>query len=163
MKKLLIYIVALVVGSMTLNEVNAQGRGRGHGDKHRKEYTKSRHQGHKAAHYGRDRNQPHREYRRESYNSHREYYRERDNAYRGYIKRHNKRYRDHDRWYYDQRFYRRSEYVYFPAYRTYYDPYRRGYIYRRNNAWVFAPTMPSVMVGLNLGSVNVQFMANLPL
>jgi len=72
--------------------------------------------------------------------------------------------RGHDKWYNGKRFHRhRTEYVYFPAYRTYYDPYRRGYVYMHNHAWVFAPTMPSFMLGLNFDAVQVQFAAQLPL
>lgn len=154
MKQLMIYAAVAVFSVATMSEASAQGRGRGHDrDKGRKEYVKFHEKRHKAA-YKRD---------KEIAKSYREYYKERDKAYREHIKHSNKRYRDHDRWYYDRRFHRRSEYVYFPAYRTYYDPYRRGYVYLHNSRWVFAPTMPSFMVGVNLGTVNVQFMANLPM
>ncbi|MBK1440845.1 hypothetical protein JHJ32_12670 [Parapedobacter sp. ISTM3] len=152
MKQLMIYVAAIVFSVVSVSEATAQGRGKAH-EKARKEHAKYHEKRQKAA-YKRD---------KEIAKSYREYYKERDKAYRAYVKRENKRYRDHDRWYYDRRFHRRSDYVYFPAYRTYYDPYRRGYVYWRNSGWVFAQTMPSFMVGINLGAANVQFMANLPI
>lgn len=153
MKKLLICIVALVFSLIAVTDANAQKRGKGHREKDRKEYAK----------YHKKRDKVTHRHARNIDRSYREYYKERDKAYRKYIKRKGGHYRDHDAWYYDRRFHRRTEYVYFPAHRTYYDPYRRGYVYRRNNAWVFTHTMPTFMAGLNIGAVNVQFMANVPM
>ena len=152
MKRLLIGIAALALVVSTAVEADAQGRG--HGPKHgRKEYVKHvKKQRHHAYKYAEKRDK---EYRK--------YYEKREKAYRKYVKDQHKRYRDHDDWYYGPRFRQHTEYVYFPEYRTYYDPYRRGYVYRQNNAWVFAQTMPSVMAGVNIGGLNVQFMAKLPL
>ncbi len=152
MKKLLICIAALVFILGTAFDASAQKRGKGHWSKERKEYVKYQKKREKAFHryVKHDR----------SYNR---YYEGRDQAYKRYAKGKGLRYRDHDHWYYGKRFHHHTEYVYFPKYRTYYDPYRRGYVYRHNSAWVFAPTMPSFMVGLDIGALNVQFMANLPL
>lgn len=151
MKKLLICIAALVFMLGATVDANAQKRGKGHRDKDRKEYAKYQKKRDKAFH------------KSAKYDhSYRKYYEKRDRAYRKYVKQKGHRYRDHDAWYYGKRFHQRTEYVYFPAYRTYYDPYRRGYVYRRNNVWVFAPTIPSFMAGLNVGALNVQFMANVP-
>lgn len=152
MKKLLICIAALVFVLGSSVDANAQKRGKGHRDKERKEYVKFHKKREKAYH----------NYAKHDH-SYRKYYEARDRAYKRYAKAKGLRYRDHDDWYYGRRFHRHTEYVYFPRYRTYYDPYRRGYVYRRNSAWVFAPTMPSFMVGLDIGALNVQFMANLPL
>ncbi len=152
MKKLLICIAALVFMLGATVDANAQKRGKGHRDKDRKEYAKHHKKRDKAFHKSAKYD-----------NSYRKYYEKRDRAYRKYVKQKGHRYRDHDAWYYGKQFHHRTEYVYFPAYRTYYDPYRRGYVYRRNNAWVFAPTIPSFMAGLNVGALNVQFMANVPL
>lgn len=148
---LLIGIAALVLMAGTALEAEAQGRGN---NKHvRKEQAKYHKKQQKHAYkYAEKRD---REYRK--------YYEKREKEYRKYVKNQNKRYRDHDKWYYGSRFYHRTEYVYFPEYRTYYDPYRRGYVYQRNSAWVFTQTMPSVMLGVNIGGLNVQFMSNLPL
>lgn len=153
MKRLLIGIVALAFIAGTAFEVDAQGRGRGHGKHMRKEYTK---------HYEKQRKHAYK-YAEKRDREYRKYYEKREKEYRKYVKNQHKRYRDHDNWYYGPRFYHRNEYVYFPEYRTYYDPYRRGYVYQRNNAWVFAQTMPSVMAGVNIGGLSIQFMANLPL
>ncbi len=153
MKKLMIYAATLVFAVAVASEANAQGRGKGHREKDRKEYVKYQKKQHKAVH----------RHARDIDRSYRKYYQERDKAYRKYVQQRGVKYRDHDAWYYGKRFHRRTEYVYFPAHRTYYDPYRRGYVYQRNHAWVFTHTMPSFMAGVNLGAVNVQFMANLPL
>ncbi|HET8572459.1 MAG TPA: hypothetical protein VFL76_01195 [Edaphocola sp.] len=90
------------------------------------------------------------------------YYSHREKAYRSYVRRYHKPYRDYDRWYYAPRFYHHDGYVYFPGYHTYYDPYRRVYIYRDRDRWVPTPSMPSLLVGVNLGNVRVQFMSRLP-
>ena len=151
MKKLLTGILVLVLMAGTAVEVDAQGRG--HHKNARKEYVKHYQKRQKDAYkYVEKRNK---EYRK--------YYEKREKEYLKYVKNQHKHYRDHDSWYYGPRFHHHTEYVYFPTYRTYYDPYRRGYVYQRNNAWVFAPTMPSVMAGVNIGALDVQFMANLPL
>ncbi len=153
MNKLMIYVAVLIFSTVTITEAYAQGRGRGHHRKAKKEYAK---------HYEKQRKHTYR-YAKERDKADRKYYEKREKAYRKYAKHHHKRYRDHDDWYYDRRFHRRSDYVYFPKHRTYYDPYRRGYVYRRHNDWVFDRAMPSFMVGLDLGRVNVQFMGRLPL
>jgi len=152
MKKLMIYAIALVFVLGANLDANAQKRDRGHRERERKEYAK----------YHRKKDKAFQKHARYDH-SYRRHYEGRDHAYRKYVKRKGIRYRDHDAWYYGKRFHHRAEYVYFPAYRTYYDPYRRGYVYRHRGAWVFAHTMPSFMVGLNLGALNVQFMANVPL
>jgi len=152
MKKLLICIAAFVFLLGSTFDANAQKRGKGHWEKERKEYAKHHKKRERDFHGDAKYN-----------HSYRKHYDRRDHAYRKYVKQKGLRYRDHDAWYYGKRFHYRTEYVYFPAYRTYYDPYRRGYVYRRNHAWVFAPTMPSFMVGLNVDALNVQFTATVPL
>ena len=156
MKKLLIAIAALAFMVGTTIDANAQGRGKGHRGKHKKEYVKQHRKYDKALH--KDAN-----YHEKQHRKYWKYYEKRDREYRKYVKQKKHRYRDHDAWYYGKRFHHRTEYVYFPTYRTYYDPYRRGYVYRRNNAWVFAQAMPSFMMGVDIGGLNVQFMANVPL
>lgn len=162
MKNLVIGIAALAFIIGTTFEADAQGRGKGHRGKHKKEYAKHHRKydkgSHKQAKYD-----AYRKYETKRDRDYRKYYEKRDREYRKYVKQRGHRYRDHDAWYYGKQFHHRAEYVYFPAYRTYYDPYRRGYVYRRNNAWVFAPTMPSFLMGVNIGALNVQFMANVPL
>ena len=151
MKRLLIGIMALVFTAGVSVDADAQGRGHGngHGNNGHGRYVRAR----KAyvQHYDNHRGQSFK------------YADQREKAYRKYIKETHKHYHDHDAWYHGKRFEHRSEYVYFPAYHTYYDPYRRGYLYRHSNTWVFSPTMPSFFAGVNVGALSVQFMANLPL
>lgn len=158
---LAIATIAFMVG-MTL-EADAQGRGNGHRGKHKKEYAAKHRKYDKGFHKRANNNKAYWKYAEKRDREYRKYYEKRDREYRKYVKQRGHRYRDHDDWYYGERFHHRNEYVYFPKYRTYYDPYRRGYVYRRNNAWVFAQTMPSFMMGVNIGGLNVQFMANVPL
>lgn len=153
MKRSTIYIVALVFSLFIVTDLNAQGHGNGNRGRGKKEYVK-RHKDH------------HKVYQRHAKGhekSYKEYYKSRDKSYRNYIKSSGKRYRDHDAWYYNKRFHHRSEYVYFPKYRTYYDPYHRRYIYRRHNSWAYSPVMPSFMVGLDFGNLNIQLMGDLPI
>lgn len=163
MKKVLIAIAALLCITGTTLETNAQGRGNGHKNHHKKEHVKQHRKHGKAAHRSAQHEKAYWKHVEKREREYLKYYEKRDREYRKYVKQRNQRYRDHDAWYYGKRFHHRSEYVYFPAYRTYYDPYRRGYVYRQNNAWVFAPTMPSFLAGVNIGALNVQFMANVPL
>lgn len=163
MKKLLITIVALAFVVGTTIDANGRGRGKGHRGKHKSEYVKQHRKHDKAYHKEARYDQSYRKYHEKRDREYLKYYEKRDHEYRNYVKQKKHHYRDHDAWYYGKRFHHRSEYVYFPAYRTYYDPYRRGYVYRSHHAWVFAPAMPSFMARLNIGALNVQFMANLPL
>lgn len=59
--------------------------------------------------------------------------------------------------------YRARQHVYFPDYRFFYDPYRRGYAYWYHNGWVFSPTMPGYMVGVDMGKVRIQVLNGIPL
>lgn len=163
MKNLVIGIAALAFIIGTTFEADAQGRGKGHRGKHKKEYAKQHHRKYDRGPHKHAKYDAYRKYEAKRDRDYRKYYEKRDREYRKYVKQRGHRYRDHDAWYYGKQFHHRAEYVYFPAYHTYYDPYRRGYVYRRNNAWVFAPTMPSFLMGVNIGALNVQFMANVPL
>lgn len=164
MKKLLIAIAALAFIVGTTVDANGQGRGKGQRGKHQKEYAKQHRKNDKAFYKEAEKHhQSERKYHEKRDREYRKYYEKRDRDYRKYVKQKKHRYRDHDAWYYGKRFHHRTEYVYFPTYGTYYDPYRRGYVYRQNNAWVFAQTMPSFMMGVNIGGLNVQFMSNMPL
>jgi len=151
MKRSIIYSIALAFCLFIVVDLNAQGRGHGNRGGGKKEY---RHH---------DRHKVYRQHAKNRDKSYKEYYKNREKAYRKYVKNNGKRYRDHDAWYYDSRFYRRDDYVYFPKYRTYYDPYHRRYVYRRNNNWIYSQAMPSFMVGVNLGGLAIQFMGDLPI
>lgn len=164
MKKIitLTFIALFLIGGAGL--ANAQGRGhqkqeRYHQDRSYRGHDKHRQQSRERDHYRHD---SHREvyYSRPRYTE--KHYGYREKYYREYVRRYHKHYRDYDRWYYAPKFYNRNEYVYFPGYQTYYDPYRRVYIYRERDRWVPTPIMPHLMVGVNLGNVQVQFMGKLP-
>lgn len=163
MRNLALTIAAIAFMAGTVLEANAQRRGKGPRGQHKNAYSKQHRAHDKALHKSAKYDKAYRKYEAKKSHEYRKYYEKRDREYRKYVKQRGHRYRDHDEWYYNKRFHHRTEYVYFPAYRTYYDPYRRGYVYRRNNAWVFAATRPSFLVGVNMGALNVQFMANVPL
>lgn len=59
--------------------------------------------------------------------------------------------------------YRATQHVYFPDYRFFYDPHRHGYAYWYNNGWVFSPTMPGYMTGIDMGKVRIQVLNGIPL
>jgi len=58
--------------------------------------------------------------------------------------------------------YRAKNRVYFRDYQTFYDPYREGYVYRRNNTWVFSQSVPTFLVGVNLGSARMNVLTDIP-
>lgn len=59
--------------------------------------------------------------------------------------------------------YRSKHHVYFRDYHTFYDPYRGGYLYHRKNKWIFSRTVPTFLVGINLGSARVHVIDDIPL
>lgn len=59
--------------------------------------------------------------------------------------------------------YRANRHVYFPDYYTFYDPRRNGYSYWSGNGWIFSPTLPSFMLGVDLGRARIQVMDNVPI
>ncbi len=58
--------------------------------------------------------------------------------------------------------YRAKNHVYFRDYQTFYDPYREGYVYRRNNKWVFSRSVPTFLVGVNLGNARMNLITDIP-
>jgi hypothetical protein len=58
--------------------------------------------------------------------------------------------------------YRAKNHVYFRDYHTFYDPYRDGYVYRRNNKWMFSRNVPTFLVGVNLGSARMNLITDIP-
>lgn len=58
--------------------------------------------------------------------------------------------------------YRAKNHVYFRDYHTFYDPYRDGYVYRRNNKWIFSRNVPTFLVGVNLGSARINLIQDIP-
>lgn len=58
--------------------------------------------------------------------------------------------------------YRAKNHVYFRDYHTFYDPYRDGYVYRRNKKWIFSRNVPTFLVGVNLGSARINLIQDIP-
>lgn len=46
----------------------------------------------------------------------------------------------------------KTRHIYFPDQNFYYDIQKRNYIYLRNNSWQVSVSLPSIFVGINLGS-----------
>jgi hypothetical protein len=46
----------------------------------------------------------------------------------------------------------KTRHIYFPDQNFYYDIQKRNYIYLRNNSWQISVSVPSIFVGINLGS-----------
>ncbi|WP_129022037.1 hypothetical protein [Edaphocola flava] len=59
--------------------------------------------------------------------------------------------------------YRMKQHVYFPDYYAFYDPYRNGYVYWNNSAWIFSAVPPPYMSGVNLNRARVQIVSDIPL
>src|ERR1700748_670342 len=59
--------------------------------------------------------------------------------------------------------YNGSSYVYFPDFRSFYDPQRGGYVFWENGTWSFTPTVPPYMTNYDLGKERVQILKNLSL
>ena len=53
--------------------------------------------------------------------------------------------------------------VFFRDYRTFYDPYRSGYVYRVDDRWRFSPDIPAFLADIDLRRARVQIMADIPL
>lgn len=102
------------------------------------------------------------ERKKQSEKAYKAYYKHREKSYKHYVKQQKKAYKDHERWYYSPKFYHRDDYVYFPKYKAYYDPYRRGYVYQNKKGWMFSPTRPVFLANIDLGKVNIQFVGKLP-
>jgi len=58
--------------------------------------------------------------------------------------------------------YNARHHVYFRDYNAFYDPNRGGYIYWYNNAWIFSPTVPLFMAGVNLNRARIQVINDVP-
>jgi len=56
-----------------------------------------------------------------------------------------------------------TAHVYFPDYRSFYDPARGGYVFWEKGAWSFTPTMPPYMSNADLGKERVQILKGISL
>jgi len=53
--------------------------------------------------------------------------------------------------------------IYFADYRTFYDPYRGGYVYIEGGNWRFSVDIPSFLVNINLGNARTRVLRDIPL
>lgn len=49
-----------------------------------------------------------------------------------------------------------SEHVYFPDFYTFYDPNRGGYVFWQDDRWIFSPSLPTFMTGVDLGTARIE-------
>lgn len=116
-------------------------------DKKRDEYYRERDK--KRAEYARERRKKEEEYYRESSKRHREYLKERHkHGLPGWAGAHR----------YDAR-----HHVYFRDYRTFYDPYRGGYVFVDSGNWRFSAEIPSFMINVDLGRANIRIVKDVPI
>lgn len=135
MKKGLIILGALVMLSLTsTNEAAAQGKGHGHGNGHHKGYYK----------------QDKRVYKPVKHSSRTVVY------HKGYR-------RGGPPVWAPAHGYRMKQHVYFPDYYVFYDPYRNGYVYWNNSAWIFSPVVPPYMSGVDMNRARIQIISDIPL
>lgn len=90
------------------------------------------------------------------------YKKEQKKAYKKFVKQQNKIYKKHPSWYGHAKFKNHKGYVFFPKYQAYYNPYNKKYIYRNKNAWVHSSFLPKILADVDLGSVQVRFISELP-
>jgi hypothetical protein len=56
-----------------------------------------------------------------------------------------------------------TSHVYFPDYRSFYDPQRGGYVFWENDQWTFTPAAPPYMSSVDLGKERIQILKGLSL
>lgn len=148
MKKGLIILGALMMFSFTqITDVAAQGRGNGHGNGH--------------GNNGRGGNGNH---GKVYYKQDKKVYKTVRKTNKTVVYNHNKGYRrgGPPAWA-PAHGYRMKQHVYFPDYYAFYDPYRNGYVYWNNSAWIFSAVPPPYMSGVNLNRARVQIISDIPL
>lgn len=121
---------------------------------HRKEKDKKR------AEYYRERDKKQAEYYREQRKKEAEYYKEASKRRKEYYKDTYKY--GMPRWAKVHR-YDSRHHVYFREYRTFYDPYRRGYVFLDRGNWRFSPHLPSFLVGIDLGHAQIRIIKDIPI
>lgn len=53
--------------------------------------------------------------------------------------------------------------IYFTDYRTFYDPYRCGYVYIKGGNWTFSVNIPSFLINVDLGRARTRVIRNVPI
>lgn len=149
MKKGLIFLGALVMFSMTVTtDVAAQGKGHGKGNGHGNGHGHgNEYRGNGNGHYKQDK----RVYKSVKQSNKVVVYNQKGSRRGGppsWAPAHG---------------YRMKQHVYFPDYYAFYDPYRNGYVYWNNRAWIFSAVPPPYMSGVNLNRARVQIISDIPL
>ena len=111
------------------------------------------------------------EYYREHDKKRAEYYRERDKKKHEYYKEASKKRKEYYKEVYknDAPFWAKAHkynsvhHVYFRDYKTFYDPYREGYVFLDRGNWRFSSVLPSFLVGIDLGRARIKFIDNIPI
>lgn len=90
------------------------------------------------------------------------YHKKRKKAYRKFVKSQEKAYKKHPSWYNHPRYKNHKGYVYFPAYKTYYNPHDKKYVYKNKNTWIRSSARPAVLTNVDFGNVQIHFASKLP-
>lgn len=59
--------------------------------------------------------------------------------------------------------YKAKHHIYFTDYRTFYDPYRGGYVYLNGGTWGFSVNLPSFLINVDLGRARTRIISNIPI
>lgn len=138
-----------------------QAQGRKHNDKywkHQKKANKNR------AKYVRDQDKRHSKYIKERRKRADKFYKEsskRRNAY--YKERYRRTHKNGPPAWARAHGYNNRNHVYFRDYRTFYDPYRAGYVYVDDGRWRFSTRVPSFMLNVDLGRASIRIIKDIPL
>ncbi|MDD4777185.1 MAG: hypothetical protein PHV53_02735 [Fermentimonas sp.] len=142
---LLLMAIFLTTGAQT--DILAQGR------KAEKDYWKRIEKSEKARDkYYKDLRKQEKKYYKESAKRQRKYYKDLRKIYKNgpppWAKAHG----------YDAR-----HHIYFSDYRTFYDPYRGGYVYINGGNWSFSADIPSFLINVDLGRARTRVLRDIPL
>ena len=152
MRNKIAYLITLVFIFFAFQSLQAQSYHKGK-KYYKKEYYKKKSKQSKA----------YAKYLKKEQKALKKYHKERQKAYKKMVKNQRKARRSHPSWYGHGRYKNNHGYVYFPAYKTYYDPHNRRYVYKNRNKWVRSSSLPTVLTNVDLGRVQVQFLSRLPI
>lgn len=141
-----VYLIALSIGLL----VTTTGTFRAQRYEHDKKYWKERKEEDKRrGEYYKKRDKERDKYYKEAYKDRNEYYKESyKHGFPKWAKVH--RYDSH-------------HHVYFREYNTFYDPYRRGYVFQDRGRWRFSLDVPSFLVGIDLGRAHIRIIKDIPI
>lgn len=58
--------------------------------------------------------------------------------------------------------YNARHHIYFTDYRTFYDPYRGGYVFLNGGNWGFSVNIPSFLINVDLGRARTRILRDVP-